>query len=454
MKGSKIPQYLEELKNNWPKLAPKYTRSESLKDVLCKADCKHVEKSVCDMGHSDNAVENAEEQNYDEMEDEEEGNHCTNCDQTKIVRRKPRDMLVHYGLIASGNQVIKDAPFRDEINMRLGGKVLCFEMEAAGLMNDFPCIVIRGICDYADSHKNKDWQEHAAATAAAFGKELLSVIPAQEVEQMPMIKINYGLPQSDYLRRRQKGTGQWLLDSTEFQTWVETGGQTLFCQGIPGEDSTTSDAWKNEIAVVGAHRTIAITCVTYLSFRVFDGGVCQTDDKFEERLRLNPLYNYAANNWGHHARKVSTLYHGMIEFLEDVAKVEASSQALMAAKLYSRHSGYSQEVPRRMTGLYLAGYFGIGEAANTLLRYGQSADLKDSYGRTPLSWAAEKGHEAVVRLLLEKGADLESKDNKGQTPLLYAAEEEHEAVVNLLQVWPKPKTAEGPKSASIFWLCE
>jgi hypothetical protein len=62
------------------------------------------------------------------------------------------------------------------------------EMEAAGLMNNFPCIVIRGICNYADSHKNKDWQEHAAIVAAAFAKELLSVLPVQDVEQMPIIK--------------------------------------------------------------------------------------------------------------------------------------------------------------------------------------------------------------------------------------------------------------------------
>jgi nucleoside phosphorylase len=59
--------------------------------------------------------------------------------------------------------------------------VLCFEMEAAGLMNSFPCLVIRGICDYADSHKNKQWQPHAAGTAAAYAKEVLSVIPAAEI---------------------------------------------------------------------------------------------------------------------------------------------------------------------------------------------------------------------------------------------------------------------------------
>ena len=57
-------------------------------------------------------------------------------------------------------------------------------MEAAGLMDSFPCLVIRGICDYADSHKNKRWQPYAAATAAAFAKELLGVINKQEVDEL------------------------------------------------------------------------------------------------------------------------------------------------------------------------------------------------------------------------------------------------------------------------------
>jgi hypothetical protein len=66
---------------------------------------------------------------------------------------------------------------------RLGQEldVLCFEMEAAGLMDSFPCLVIRGICDYADSHKNKHWQPYAAATAAAYAKELLNIIPGNQV---------------------------------------------------------------------------------------------------------------------------------------------------------------------------------------------------------------------------------------------------------------------------------
>jgi nucleoside phosphorylase len=112
-----------------------------------------------------------------------EGPTCDRCSKNRLVERTPRgsqEIVIHYGTIASGNQVMKDGVIRDWLSSELGG-VLCFEMEAAGLMNSFPCLVIRGICDYADSHKNKKWQPYAAATAAACAKELLSVVPAAEV---------------------------------------------------------------------------------------------------------------------------------------------------------------------------------------------------------------------------------------------------------------------------------
>ncbi|KAL4782583.1 hypothetical protein BJX76DRAFT_358844 [Aspergillus varians] len=76
--------------------------------------------------------------------------------------------------MASGNQVMKDASSRDRVAKEHG--IICFEMEAAGLMNTLSCLVIRGICDYADSHKSKEWQCYAALTAAAYAKELLAVV--------------------------------------------------------------------------------------------------------------------------------------------------------------------------------------------------------------------------------------------------------------------------------------
>lgn len=118
----------------------------------------------------------------------EGGETCELCDEGMLVVRENRETLapvVHYGTIASGDQVIKDARKRDEIAREIGA--LCFEMEAAGLMDNFPCLVIRGICDYADSHKNKRWQRYAAVAAAAFAKELLGQITLQGVDQTPTV---------------------------------------------------------------------------------------------------------------------------------------------------------------------------------------------------------------------------------------------------------------------------
>lgn len=99
---------------------------------------------------------------------------CDECDRDKKIARNEReDPKVFYGLIASANQVMKDGIARDRLARQHG--ILCFEMEAAGLMDIFPCLVIRGICDYADSHKNKQWQGYAALTAAAYAKWALSM---------------------------------------------------------------------------------------------------------------------------------------------------------------------------------------------------------------------------------------------------------------------------------------
>ncbi|KAF6832813.1 hypothetical protein CPLU01_05902 [Colletotrichum plurivorum] len=130
-----------------------YQRPPSNSDILFEADYSHdLSSTTCET--------------------------CETCDGQKRVRRTPREFdgpEIHYGLIASGDRVVKSTVKRGEI-IRNVGDVLCFEIEAAGLMSEFRCIVVRGISDYADSHKNDDWQHYAAATAAACTKELLAYI--------------------------------------------------------------------------------------------------------------------------------------------------------------------------------------------------------------------------------------------------------------------------------------
>ncbi|PGG95740.1 hypothetical protein AJ79_09893 [Helicocarpus griseus UAMH5409] len=113
---------------------------------------------------------------------------CDSCLTDWEVRRGEREEeepQTHYGIIASGNTVIKHGETRERLRKDTGA--LCFEMEAAGLMQDFPCIIIRGICDYADSHKNNQWQDYAALGAASYTKELLGYVPHGQVSQEKLI---------------------------------------------------------------------------------------------------------------------------------------------------------------------------------------------------------------------------------------------------------------------------
>lgn len=110
--------------------------------------------------------------------------HCGD-DGTVLVTRPPRDdedddPTIHYGVIASADKLMKDASIRDRLAR--DHVVLCFEMEAAGLMNHFPCLIIRGICDYSDTHKNDQWQGYAAMVATAYAKELLLQIVPSNIE--------------------------------------------------------------------------------------------------------------------------------------------------------------------------------------------------------------------------------------------------------------------------------
>ncbi|GAB7357760.1 hypothetical protein MBLNU459_g0410t1 [Dothideomycetes sp. NU459] len=120
-------------------------------------------------------------------------NSCSKCgcDPNRRVQRQGDDLededddstyiSVHRGTIASGELVMKNGMQRDELASKLG--ILCFETEAAGALCDFGCLVIRGISDYSDSHKNDQWQGYAAAVAAAYARQLFFHMPVDEVKQ-------------------------------------------------------------------------------------------------------------------------------------------------------------------------------------------------------------------------------------------------------------------------------
>jgi nucleoside phosphorylase len=140
-----------------------WTYPATAKDVLFNATFNHVEKSPTCVPCLKNTAEIVEWET-----------------------RKSTNPRIFYGNIASGNSVMKNALERNNLVGR--DNVICFEMEAAGLMDNFPCLVIKGICDYADSHKNKKWQPYAAAVAAAYAKKLLSLVRPEAVAALDPIR--------------------------------------------------------------------------------------------------------------------------------------------------------------------------------------------------------------------------------------------------------------------------
>ncbi|KAJ5364795.1 uncharacterized protein N7496_010508 [Penicillium cataractarum] len=178
-----------------------------------------------------------------------------------------------------------------------------------------------------------------------------------------------------------------------------------------------------------AEADITKVCVIYLSFNVFESGFCQTRDEFCDWLELNRLFDYAAQNWGHHACMLSIEGDEFIlEFLQNESKVSACTQAMLASKM-----DYWNDTETHMTGLHVAAYFGLGLSTAALFDRQYSPSSKDVGDRTPLHYAAENGHQEVVKLLLDKGADANVEDNyRNLTLLHYAVEKGHQGVLKLL----------------------
>ncbi|KAF5591594.1 ankyrin repeat [Fusarium subglutinans] len=257
MEGHSIESDIDKALQKYKRLSNKYKRPAVSTDRLYEADFVHQGSEGVACGES--------------------------CGDDKLVYRDTRgddenNPAIHRGLIASGNSLMKDAPLRDKLAAKHG--ILCFEMEASGLMNHFPCVIIRGICDYSDSHKNDQWQQYAAMAAAAYARDLLLEIAPSSMLKEERIETLLGQlngkvedirhiatessrdikslsstvrddsisawldpadPSVDHNKAREvchSGTGRWLLDSPQYITWKSQKNSFLWLKGKSGQGKT------------------------------------------------------------------------------------------------------------------------------------------------------------------------------------------------------------------------
>ncbi|CAH0045998.1 unnamed protein product [Clonostachys solani] len=247
--------------------------STRIPSILAEMLCRN--QDMVNYGYPSQCQDRLFDAAYDHGDEMQE---CDQCDQSQLIYRPSRpckEARVHYGAIASGNQVVKHAASRDSWAGR--NNILCFEMEAAGLIDHFPCLVIRGICDYCDSHKNKTWQKYAAATAAAYAKELLqSVHPASELmswvntldscgdsttpelqqclpsdsikksrkEKMESLRFEHIDNRRMNIKKAHLKTCKWMLKNEEYLDWLDETkirehGGFFWIKGKPGAGKST-----------------------------------------------------------------------------------------------------------------------------------------------------------------------------------------------------------------------
>lgn len=180
-----------------------------------------------------------------------------------------------------------------------------------------------------------------------------------------------------------------------------------------------------------AHQVIADTCLTYLSFEVFQSMPYRIGVNMRAHLEEYPLYRYSACYWGIHMRE----RHGNTalcrRFLMNSVKVATFNDVFIFEMSRTQKGWHRIYYLQGMTGIHFAAYFGLVCMVQELIKFGIAADTRSTDGKTPLSFAAMEGHKLTVMLLLKEGANPNTKDIKGQTPLMLTIRNHDKSVMRL-----------------------
>jgi hypothetical protein len=146
-------------------------------------------------------------------------------------------------------------------------EILALETEGSGVWDEFPCIIVKGVCDYADSHNNKGWRNFTAATAATAASVVQGLIESYPKTDQPITvlarnQISIGIEESrenreclrdlrstdpaDDKKRIQMIKGgllrdsySWILTNSAFLQWRnDPKYPLLWIRGNPGKRKT------------------------------------------------------------------------------------------------------------------------------------------------------------------------------------------------------------------------
>ncbi|KAF2094218.1 ankyrin [Rhizodiscina lignyota] len=420
MEKDRLPKYLEEMVSKFPNMQTKYGHQGVENDRLFRFDYDHIDSS---------------------------DDSCARCDPSGEVKRPPRAdarPVIFYGLIASGDNLMRHGGSREKLRKELDA--LCVEMEAAGLLDEFPCLAIRGICDYADTHKNDRWQPYAAATAAAYAKELLLSIPkaqvtgtkkATEVTDMKLFHLSslasevegIDLNSRDDNGRTPLHIASQLQDEKLVKEYVQRMTSDKLGQQDVGQFTPVhlSNGHEGVLrALLPRMRPKDFGVVNCYAFTVLDEAVMNWPPLMTELLLEymlpQDIDQQNISGW--------TAMHQACEHGREGA-VRPLLKRMSPRAVWSRTSQ-----PARRTALHMATLTGSLSIVEALVNAGNESQIAttDEKRRTALHIASEEGSVDIVECLLEKMDvdDVWNSDVSGNTALHNAAANSHREVVKLL----------------------
>ncbi|KAL6821760.1 WD40-repeat-containing domain protein [Trichoderma sp. SZMC 28015] len=325
-------------------------------------------------------------------------NNSTTGDEDDGGEEENRRNLVHFGMIASGDQVIKDANLRIKLNEDLGGKVLCVEVGAAGLAKLFPCLVIRGICDYVDLI-NADRQRDAVANAADFAKNLLEYVKPKDVKREPLAK----------------DMADKVFDSS-------TGNDSSLDVAVDADRKLQRLALTLALAQMLRNKQQNDKTQQLLSQKIIQlRAIRKRQEKLDFELRQSEI-------WKSFLAKVTRKQRRLSKRC-----ISTQTRLLKLRQLDGLDHDCKPEDIDTSRLFRWAVEDGDAEIVELLLNGGTDATVAHQGGWMPLHAAASKGYVDVIRLLLGRGrVDADSKNGDGRTALQLAIERGHGDVVRPL----------------------
>lgn len=222
LNGHQLEKSIQHILGKWPQMQKKYSRPS----VESDAPVSDLQHPYSDSDH-----------NYPHFD-------CCSRLLPPRTRDEPDCLRIHYGFITSVSQQSKEAQANGKAATDSTG--LCFEMAADEQTDRFPCLVVRGVCDYASRNRNETWHGFAALAAAAYTKDLLYHMPPNQVELKPAISEAVTKTEDDLQglvvpRPRHQGSDEIsepLCETSNRISYVTTAEYCASCNGTCASDPT------------------------------------------------------------------------------------------------------------------------------------------------------------------------------------------------------------------------